>query len=228
MADDIKTYSQADIDALTQKMHNAIAEAEDAKRRVKTLEAIDPEDFKKLKYELDGYKKKAAEGDPKKIEELVKEKEAEIRAGVQRQLEELTQERNGLTNRLKEREVVDTVFNTAAPRFVDHAYDDVKDYIRRFCETDKNGNIVFKDDKGQPRYKKNSPATLAGPDDFVEWLTEAKPHWAKAPGGSGSKDAGQRNTNGTAGKVLDLGQLEGMTKEQLDKIPLDDLMSIKI
>lgn len=227
MADETKTYSQADIDALTQKLHNAVAKAEDASRRVEELSKIDPEEVKRLKYELDGYKQKDAQTSPEKLKELIAAKEAEIRQAIQGELDKYKGDNEKLAGRLKEREVVDEVFKVASSKFVDHAFEDVKDYARRYCETDKEGKIVFKDEKGQPRYKKGSTAILAGADDFVEWLTEAKPHWAKAPGGTGGRDAGDRSSSTSTGKVLTAEQLEGMTREQLDKIPLEDLKAIK-
>lgn len=192
-----KTYTEADFNAQVERARNFEAKLTDTEKRLNEFKDVDPQAYKAIKEELNILKadKAASSKDPKAIEEEVKRREGEIRNGVQSELDRLSTELNTLRGRNKELEVVDKVFQSASGTFIDQAHDDVRDYIRRFCDKDEQGNIIVKDADGKPLYAKGSTTKLMGPTEFVEWLADKKPHWAKAKSKAGFEEKGT-TTNG--------------------------------
>jgi hypothetical protein len=196
-----KTYSETDYNAAVERARNFEAKLTDLEKKMSQYKDIDPEAHKAIREELNILKAEKAtkSQDPKAIEEEVKRREADVRKGVQTELDALLSEVKGLRSKNKELEVVDKVFQAATSVFVDQAHEDVRDAIRRWCDKDEQGNIIVKDNDGKPRYSKGSTTKVMGPSEFVEWLADEKPHWAKARSKSGFQEKGTQSSTHSNG-----------------------------
>lgn len=189
-----KTYSQKDLEI---ERGHAQAEKDlriEAEKRLKAFEGIDPEDYKKTKTELDKIRREAAIGDPKKLEEWQQQKEAEIRAQVQKDLEAAKSKVDALSKQNKELTVTDRVFAIAATQINGDTSEEVKEYIRRHGDLNEKGEIIFKGEDGKPLYASGSATALMTPEGFIEMLRTKKPSFFKAKDVGGVRQPGERVT----------------------------------
>lgn len=208
-----------------EKLHAAKAEAEDLRRKLDQFKDIDPSSYKAMREDYELMRKQQTGGDPKKIDELVAAKEIEIRSSVQKELDALKGDAQTKAAKLKELQVTEKVFSQAADKFNKDTYDDVKEYIRRFCDIGDDGEIFVKDEKGARRYSPGSTTKYMGVDEFVGWLSDLKPSWAVAEGNSGAKTSGQKTTSTSGAKVLswkEIGQLPDKGKTYMNNLANTD------
>jgi len=170
----------------------------DIERKYNTVKDIDPVKYKATLEDYDNIRKENAKGDPKKIDELVSEKEARIRAEVQKELDELRGKSTKAETELRELRVVDRAHSLFGSRFNDDVQDDVKARVRKDADINEDGAIVFKDDKGQLRYSHVDRTKLMTADEYAEELANLKPSWAKATHVAGGMQPGIKS-NGTGG-----------------------------
>lgn len=218
-----KTYSESDYNTAIERARNFEAKLTDVERKLAEFKDIDPQAHKALREELNILKAEKAtkSNDPKAIEEEVKRREADLRKTVQTEIDSLSQELKTLRSKNKELEVVDKVFQAASSLFVDEAHDDVRDAIRKWCDKDEQGNIIVKDNDGKPRYAKGSTTKVMGPADFVEWLADQKPHWAKARSKAGFEEKGHK-TSATNGSGITPQKFLSMSPQERAQLKADD------
>jgi hypothetical protein len=216
-------------DKIESKYHSTLAELEDMKRRMTKFESLDVEKLKADAEALRLLQEKDASGDPEKMKKLVKDREAEIRASVEQDIQKLKKSLEELTNRNKELEVTERVFALASARFNEDTYEDVKEKIRRHCNLADGGISVTID--GKPAYEPGSASKPMSPESFVNWLVEQRPSWAKPTNKGGTRTEGAKNTNGAAaGKSYSLSQLQNMDSAEQRKaaaeMPAEDRAKI--
>lgn len=215
-----ETIAKAEYDKAIERAQRFEAMTRDLEVKLSNYKDIDPKAYKALKEEYDNLKKDQAIGSPEKFDAEVKRREAEIRGTIEKDLNLLRDQVSKLASRNKELEVTDKVFALASSELFETAHDDFKEYIRRFGDKDEAGNIIFKDEQGNPRYKKGSTTQLMGPADFVEFMKENKPHLFKAKSRAGVPTNGtvipsNGNTNG-----LDVERYLAMSKEERRALPI--------
>ena len=195
------TVDRAEYDKLQSKYDQVRAQVEDLTRK---FSGIDPEKAKADAAALLQLQKEGAAGDPKKIETLLAQREAELRKELAKEIDTHKQRADQLGSRVKELEVTDKVFAIAAGRFNDDTHEDVKAKIRQFCDLGEDGQIIVKDDKGKPRYSTKNPSAPMSPAEFTDWLVEQRPSWAKPTMTSGVKDPGQKVPAGNFANIRTL------------------------
>ena len=183
------TVDKAEFDKLQSKYDNVRAQVEDLTRRFK---GIDPDKVKADEAALLQLQKEGAGGDQKKIDELLAAREAALRKDLAGEIDSHKTRAANAEKALKELTVTDKVFTLGASRFVDQAADDFKGWVRQYGDLNDDGQIVFKDENGKVRYSPKNPSALMSADEFIDWVIEKKPHWAKPTQPSGTKEPGQK------------------------------------
>lgn len=216
-----ETIAKADYDKAVERAQRFEGMTRDLEVRLQEFKDIDPKAYKALKEDYDNLKKDAALGDPKKFDSELQRREAEIRNTIEKDLNTLRDQVTKLASRNKELEVTDKVFALSSGELFPTAHDDFKEYIRRFGDKDEAGNIIFKDEQGNARYKKGSTTQLMGPADFVEFMKETKPHLFKATsragvGVNGTVISSNGNSNG-----LDVERYKNMSSAERKALPID-------
>lgn len=196
MSDDANSgegqVSKQDYEREVQRARNMEAQLKEFEKR---FEGIDPEEAKANRQALKDLEAQQA-GDPKKIEQIVEAARNEERNRLGKQIEDLKSERDSAFAKVKEFTIVDKVFKSAATKFVPGAHEDVKDWIRRYCDLGENGQVVVKGPDGTPLFSKKNGAQPMAPEEFVEWMVEQRPHWAAPTTQSGTMRNGEVSTNG--------------------------------
>lgn len=185
----------------------------------KRFKGVDIDALRAKAEEADILRRQAAVGDEKKIDELIAQKEAEIRKGIQSKLEEYESRVSSLSARNKELEVVDKVFAQAADKFNSDCHEDVKARIRSSCDLSEDGQIYIKGDDGKPVYSKAKPSEKMSVNEFIDLLVEQKPSWAKAKVSPGAKAPMFKTGNATNGATIDLDAYSKMTLADKMKLP---------
>lgn len=210
-----KGITQADIDRERAYAQKFKQEAEEFKTKIKVYEGIDPEQYKKDQQELAEARKKAALADPSKFEEEIKRTEATVRQSVQKELDSYKENNAKLSSKIKELQVTERVFGLAASKFNGDTHDDVKEYIRRHGDVDDNGEIIFKDAKGNIMYAEGSTTQPMKAEDFVKWLVKQKPSWAVPTARSGTLQDGESKGGKESYSPEDFAN---MTPSQIDRL----------
>jgi hypothetical protein len=219
---EVKTVPITDFEKEQEKRRRYEAENEDLRRQVKEF-GMSPKEVQALRSQYDEMKKNDAVGDPKKFEEELNRRIADVRQSVQKDLDNKQEWLSKAQARIKELEVTDRVFSLAANKFNDDTHDDVKSLIRKFGDLSEDGSIIFKDETGKPRYAPGSTTQLMKPEQFVEWVKEIKPSWAKPTAISGSKQEGSK-VNGSAmnGKTYTAEMFATMSQSEINQIVSSD------
>jgi len=204
-----ETVTKAEYEALQEKFRKEQAKAVDYERRFK---GVDLDALKAAKEERDILARQSASGDPDKVKAEIDKAVSETRKQLQKELEENENTLKAIKAENKELKVVDRVFAEAASKFIDKSHVDLKRVIRESGDLDDNGNIVFRDDKGEKLYSKKKPSEPMGVAEFIEGLLDEKPHWAVDFSVSGAKQTGEKRTGGA--KITSLSQLNGLTPEK--------------
>lgn len=208
-AGNTSTVTQTDLERERAHTQHFKQMADEAIAKAKRFEGIDPDDYKKTKAELDEIKKKAALGDPVKLEEWQKSKEQELRSSIQKEADALREKAEKLERQNKELTVTDRVFAEAAPNIMGDMADFIKQQIRNHGDLNEKGEIVFKDG-GKEMYAPGSTTALMTTAQFVEHLRSKYPSSFKASDKGGTKTAGEKQGAYT-GKEL--------TRDQISALP---------
>lgn len=208
---DVKTFTVEDIERERAHAQHFKTQLDEVKTRLKVFEGIDPEEVQRLRSEVDSFKKKGAVGDEKAIDALIAEKESEIRRSVQKQLDELTSQRDTTARQLKELRVVDRAIAECGSKFVPQAHDDFRRLVRETCDLSDDGQVVIRDANGKVRM---SPKNITAPLSLVEYAEEVateKPHWAASNFKGGAHHPAEKvKTNGGA---------PALTLAEINKLP---------
>jgi len=221
MSDDkttIEEDSAVDVNALKaesekwkSKAQNYEAENVNFKKQYAWFDGRSPDEIKEKLTDYDNMRKAQVKSGDKDFDALVSEKVGEMRLSVQKEIDERDGRLKDYSHKLKEYEVTDKVFSEAAPLFNDDCFDDVRSYIRRYCDKDADGNIFIKDDNGNVRYANGSASQKMTGKQFAEWLASQKPSWAKASTLTGNKNSSTTmKTNG--GTALSIDEFSSMDR----------------
>lgn len=206
-----KSYTQAEVDAMItserDKTQTWMAKATDFEKR---YNGIDPEEARANKEALERVKKDKAVGDPKEIDRLINEKEAELREKIFKpELEKRDGQIGKLQSELRELRVVETAFGKVTGKLYDKASDEFKSHIRATCDVDDDGNVIVKDANGKPRYSPKNAAAKMTIDEYIEELVSTKDHWFLNQTASGTHKGGEK-FSGTGAEI---------TFEQFNALP---------
>lgn len=222
--DKTTTISEQDYNKAIERAQKFEGMAVDLQKKLERFSKIDPDKYHATLEELENFKRDNATGDRKKIDELLANKEKEVRSTVQKTIDDLTSEVTTTKGKLKELTVTDRVFSIAADQINKDCADDVKRYIRDYCEIDDDGNIFARDPKtGEKLYQKGSTTKVLDGEGFAEWLKENRPSWFKATASGGGKSAGTTTTkpSGT-GKNYTLTDLMNKSPAEIDALVAQD------
>lgn len=213
MSDDkeVKTFTAEDIERERAHAQHFKAQLDEIKGRLKLFDGIDPEEVGRLRSEVDSFKKKGAVGDEKAIDALITEKESEIRRSVQKQLDELAEQRDTAARQLKELRVVDRALAECGAKFVPQAQDDFRRVVRDCCDLGDDGQVVIRDQNGKVRM---SPKNITAPmslSEFAEEVATQKPHWAAS--------SFQGGAHHPAEKIKSNGGAPALTLAEINRLP---------
>lgn len=208
-----KTFSESDYNKAVEIERAHASKFKEELTELKTkFKDIDPTAFSTMKAELDALKNKGATT-PEQIEARIREKEAEIRATVQKDIDSFSTENKTLKGQLKELQIVDRAFSHFAGKINEDVADDVKALIRRDGDLDDKGNIVFKDENGKIRYAPGSTTQPMTPAQYVEWVSTVKGSYFKSTAVPGTKGPGEKKDAPLPGEpsveqYLKMGEIE--------------------
>jgi hypothetical protein len=207
--------------ALQAKNDQLYGQLVDMKKQLESFTKLgDPESLRGRLEDYENLRKDKAITSKDDLDKLLQTKEQEIRQSLQSEFEGLKGTFEKTQSELRELKITDRVFSLAASQFNDDVHDDVKDYIRKYCDLNEDGQIIVKDAKGGIRHRDGKPAEKMDGADFVNWLATQKPSWAKAKGKSGDRVNGTMSTGGsgvglTAEKYIAAGgKVEGTVAER--------------
>ncbi len=162
-----KTITQADLDAERAYAQKAQREAQEAQNQLKDLQTR----MATLTSELDTFKNKTAAGDPKAVEERVKqartEAEEQFKKTYGTQLDELKTQNETKERELKRFRVTNVGLQKAAGKFLPEAMGFVEQAIEQNCDY-VDGKIVIKGQDGKPRMSPKDPRAEMSVDEFLE------------------------------------------------------------
>lgn len=151
---------------------------------------------------------KAKTGDPDAIKKI----KDELRIELADKEESFKKEKAQLLAELKSERVVAKGLQAAAALFNSDALDLIQMKIERQCDWD-NGNIIIKDDKGEPRYSEKNRREYMSMNEYLEELATKHPSLAKASGTAGFKDSGEKQHNRN-GRSISLSDLAGLSNQE--------------
>jgi len=216
-----QTVTRAEYDSVRNKADKSIGEAETYKRELEEYKKYG--DPKTISGKLSDYEliRKEAAKTPEQIESLIKEKETEIRKGVQTELDAKDLSLNNVQKQLRELTIVDKVYSQLATDLADKTEDIVKDFIRKNCDIDDKNNLIIKDESGKARYKKDKPSELMTVEDYKQELIQERSFLFKAQTLSGGANSGKVVTGSDAGGNLTVEKWGRMSSEERQKYPLE-------
>ena len=130
---------------------------------------------------------KAKGGDPEALERIKQTLRDEFAASE----ESLKKSNQTLEQELKQERVIGKAMTKAAGLFNQDALEFIQIKVQKDCDY-KDGQIVVKDEKGEPRYSEKNRRELMSVDEYLEELTNKHPSLAKATSNSGTKDPGEK------------------------------------
>jgi len=214
-----ETVSKAEFDALREKHTLTGGRLTDYEKQLESYKKYgDPESVSARLAELELLKKEKAGGNKEEWEKLFTTKESEIRSESQKAIDAALAQAKEAKGKLRELTLVDKVFGLAANKFNDDTHSDIKNYIRQYCDINEQGEILVKDDKGEIRYREGKPSEKMDANDFVNWLANQKPSWAKPTTKSGQGLGNNLSTNGNHSQIT-AEQFANMTEAQQDALP---------
>lgn len=187
---DKETYTKEDVEVERAHAQRAEEKAKDAEKRLKELEAkfkdIDLDAYKKSQDELNDLKIKASAGSEDKIKERIKEAEAAVTARLQKAVEEERARAEQIAKDLKRERVTKQIRATASEAFGQ----DTLDLLEPVFDKDgdfEDGQIVFRDAKGNIRYSEKDRTKPLSTEEYVGELINKYPTAARATSVAGSK-----------------------------------------
>lgn len=188
------SHLQAQLDALTTKLHRTEAELVDNKKKFGWI--TDPEAVKAKLEDYENLRKDATGGDKVKIDQLIAEKSKELEGRFSGKLTEFETENQTLKKELKSLRVTNVAMQEAAKHFnadglplLQHIIEQNTDYV--------DGQIVVLDN-GKPAVSKRDPRKQMDLAEYMEGLAVAYPSLAKATIVSGGKPTGNMAKSGGA------------------------------
>lgn len=183
-----QTFTQADIEKERAHTQHVTQQLQELQGKFK---GIDIEALQKKAAQADELLKKAAIADPTKVEELLKQKEAEIEGRFGSKLSELEKERDSTKAALKKVSITNVGLQKAVTAgFLEKALPIVQKYIEEQCDL-VGEDIVIKGADGKPRYSKADPRKLMTIDELLTEYGEANQFLMAnktASGGRGSEN----------------------------------------
>lgn len=183
---------QAQLDALTTKLHRTEAELVDSKKRFGWI--TDPDAVKAKLEDYENLRKDATGGDKAKIDQLIADKSKELEGRFSGKLTEYETENSTLKKELKSLRVTNVAMQEAAKHFnadglplLQHLIEQNTDFI--------DGQIVVIEN-GKPAVSKRDPRKQMDLAEYMESLAAAYPSLAKATVVSGGKPTGTISKGG--------------------------------
>lgn len=193
--DNTKTVSAEDFEKLQAKYDRTLGELTDVKKTLDQFKGIDIAKLKADSEALTQLEKEVASTSPDKLKEWKDKEKQKLRDEVAKELKEAKELTEKLSKENRKLKITDKVFAAIAPKFNEDVHDDLKEYAERYGDLDDQGNIIFKDAQGNPRFKNgNEPFTI---EDFGAELVQKKPSWAKASFTGGTHQNGATTKGGT-------------------------------
>lgn len=230
MSDDNKSYTIKDIEV---ERGHAQAEKDlrlDAEKRLAVYKDIDPAKYNAMIAELETLKGKAAAGSEEKVTELVKEAKASEAARHQKIIDDLQAKLDGKNKDLKTERVTKAILQKAAGAFGQ----DMLELLTPTFEKDgdfEDGEIVFKDAKGNIRYSAKDPRKPLSIDEYIEETRQKYPTAATSHAQAGSKADTQKIAGHINGKQVnslkDLDSLPDKGKAYLQQLGQTDPKALR-
>lgn len=165
--------------------------------------------------ERDILARQAAENDPNKFDSEVERRANAVREEFKPKIEELQTTNSKLASQLKEFRVVDRAISKHTNEIYQPALDEVKTYIRTYCDEDEHGNTIVKDEHGKQRFSPANPSVPMTVDELFTELQAKKDHWFINKTAPGGHSAGNKRPAGDTGPV---------TWEQLSKLKPEEIV----
>lgn len=180
-----ETVSKEEFEALQQKFYNREAETVDLKKKLEKFSKIDPDKYHATLEELENLRAEKSKGDPEEYKAWKKQREAELRAEVQKELDAAKDKAGNAEKALRLFKAENAVMQ--ADLLHPEAVGLLREHIDKYTKLDDNGNLIFVDDSGNERYMPGSATEKFTAKAFAQELASKYPFAAKAKGISGDK-----------------------------------------
>jgi hypothetical protein len=207
------TFTQADIEKERAHTQHVTQQLQELQGKIK---GVDIEALQKKAALADELQKKAAIADPTKVEELLKQKEAEIEGRFGSKLSEVEKDRDATKAALKKVSITNVGLQKAvAAGFLDKAMPIVQQFIEQQCDL-VGEDIVIKGEDGKPRYSKADPRKLMTIDELLTEYGEKNDFLLANKTPSGGKGA-ENKAGATGGAAALPGGFENWTQQDQTK-----------
>lgn len=235
MSEEEGKIDKTEFDKLQGKYDKTYGELVDLKKKIDswTSLGLTPDEIRGKLEDYDGLRKKSAEGDPTKIDDLLKQKELDVRKALQKDLDDKQALIDKLTGENKEMRVVDKLFAMASPKLVNKpgAHQFFKEHVRKVCDVGEDGEIIVKDETGQVRFSNKNKAQKMGAEEFVELFINEHDYMALptvGPNGGTLPNGQQIKSGGRAFKYSDLAAMpSGEQKKLLSSLKIEEIQALE-
>jgi exonuclease VII large subunit len=200
MSEETKVISQEEYNKAVERAQRFEAQLVDLQKKLEPFEKIDLEKLKAHSEELDILKRKQAGKSPEELDAWKKEQRdainKELRTEVQKELDGLRTEKETLSSRVTELEVVDKAMNELAPRFNEDVHPFIKDIVRQRVKKAEDGSLLVHNERGEPAYSPNDPNKPMSLGGLADELATKHPSFAKAEVVAGGRNNAGQQRNG--------------------------------
>jgi hypothetical protein len=226
MTDDNKTVPFDEFSKVQQNYQAADERAKrfegqlaDVQKQMERFKDIDPEKYKATVEELEIVKREnASKGKPEDLEAWQKEKEAELRGKLQKDIDARDQELGSLRTKYHQLRVVDKFMSTAGSEFKSDLADIARDIVSRQANLNDANEWEFKDENGNLLYEPGQASKPMTPQGFVTLLKEKRPSLFNSSVKPGVRAPGEKSDSKPIS--VDLQSYQRATPEQRANIPL--------
>lgn len=181
---------------------NAVGRLTELEKTLEKFKGIDPDEFFALKTAQEEEAKRQASKSPDKLEEHWNKKLNDARKEWDGKLSTFEEENKKLKSQIRSLQITDKVMAEVGPLFNQDTHRWIKAEVERRADLDQDGNLVFKDEKGDVMFSPSRRTEPLSIKEFGEMLVKEFPSAAKPTSGGGSADMTRGNrTNGHHSKA---------------------------
>jgi hypothetical protein len=196
-----KTIAIEDYTKLDERAKRFEGMVVELQKQLEPFKSLNLEELKAAKEERDILKRQSAGIDEEKFNQIIQEKEKEIRNMTQKEIDELKSKYDLTNKELKELKIVDKGIEKVGNLFKKDTHGIIKDFLRKSVSLNEDGDFVVLDDKGKARYSKENVNKYMTLEEYAKEIAAAYPSLSENQVSNGSKGGGERYS-GSGGYTL--------------------------
>lgn len=209
---------------------NFEAKLTDMEKRFDAVKDIDPERYIAQREEIENLRKELSTKDPDRREELLQqskqELEQEIHGRYEGKLNEATTKISTLERDLRKYRITNPLKDAAAKLVQPDSLPLVEMLAERELDIDDSGQVFVKGEDGKPVPSKENPRDNMGITEYLKTrIAEQYPSILLDTNKRGTRSNSRtESSNGSSsGRTYTRDEIRGMSKQEIDRIPVEDL-----